>query len=113
MLAVINIQAFSEPQLTNCALQHPSGKANCYSASHEIPRNLWNPKVQCRVQNSPPLTPILSQMNPFDVLVFHLVLSCCLCLDVASGLYIRFPHQNSQCIFLPHTCYMSVLLHPP
>jgi hypothetical protein len=29
ILALINSQAVSEPQLTNCALQHPSGKADC------------------------------------------------------------------------------------
>ena len=115
ILAFNNIQAVSEPQLTSCALQqHSSVKADRCSARQEIPRNVWNPKVHYRVQNSRPLAPILSQMNPFHVLVIHLVLSCCLCLDVLSGLYIRFPHQNSQCIyFLPHTWCMSVPLHPP
>ena len=95
LLAVINIRAVSEPQITNCTLQRPSGTASRYSASQEIPRNLWNPKVQYRLQNCPPLATLLSQINPFDVLVVHLVSSCYLCLDVLSGLYIRFPQQNS------------------
>jgi len=42
----------------------PYWEANRFSASKEIPRILWNPKVQSRIHNSPPPDPNLSQIDP-------------------------------------------------
>jgi hypothetical protein len=61
------------------------------SLSKNILLSLWNPKVYHRVQKSPPLDPILSQMNPFRPSIavslrFSLMLSSHLRLVLPSGL---------------------------
>jgi hypothetical protein len=46
-------------------VEQSSSEANSRLASQEISHLLWNPMVDCRVQNSPQLDHVLSQMNPF------------------------------------------------
>jgi hypothetical protein len=95
--------------------------ANC-AATQEIPRILWNPKVHNRVQKSPSLVPILTQINPIQSIPSHpislrsiLIFYTHLRLGLPSGLLPSgFPTNILYLfVFSPHSCYMPYPSHPP
>ena len=72
--------------------QSPSWEANRFSASQEIPRILWNPKVHYRIHKCPPPVPILSHIDPLHAphptsWRFIRILSSLLRLGLQSGLF--------------------------
>ena len=100
------------------SMQHsPSCEANRFSASQEIPRFLWNPKVHCRIHKCPTPVPILSEFDPVHKTTSHfLKIHLNIILPSMSGspkwsLPFRFPHQNPvyASSLLIHATYPS---HP-
>jgi hypothetical protein len=89
-------------------------EASKHSASQEILRLLWNPKVHYRVHNSPPLAPILREMHPlytFQPISLRSIRNTIL-LSTSRSLPFKFHSQNNVFIsHLSHACYISRLSH--
>ena len=102
--------------LTYSMEQSPSGEANWFLASREIPRILWNPKAYYLSHKCPPPLPILSQINPIHTPTSHfqkILLNIILPSAPVSpkwSVSLRFHHQTPVYTSpLHHTCYIP---HP-
>jgi hypothetical protein len=90
----------------------PPSEASSHSASHKIPRILWNPNIHYRVHNSPPRVLVLSQVNPVhNVLPYSPKIRCNITFPSIPrssewSLPFRFSNQNFSCI-----SHLSCVLH--
>jgi hypothetical protein len=98
--------------LTYSMQQSPSWEANWFSASQEIPRVLWNPKVHYRIHKCPPPVPILSQFDPVHTSTTHFRISILMLSSyyVWGSQVVSFPQvsppETCICPSSPHTRYM-------
>jgi len=97
-------------KITTSIEQKPSCEDNRSSASQEIPRMLWNPKVHYRVSQEPVTCPYPEpqQSNPrphFLNICFNFILPSTHRSSKRS-LSLGFPNQNALCTYPPHTCCM-------
>jgi len=82
--------------------QSPSWEANRFSASQEIPRILWNPKVHYRIHKFTPSLPIPRQLDPVhDPIYYFLKIHLNIIFTSPPGsakwsLSLGLPHENPE-----------------
>jgi hypothetical protein len=95
----------------------PPVETNNPSSGEEIPRLLFNPMLDCRVQNIPPLYPILSQINPVRILNFclfkTLIVAYAYSLCPSGLLHAGFPIKIWYALHPSHACYIHRPSHQP
>jgi len=70
------------------------------STNQEIPHIIWNPKIHCRINKSPPPVPLPSQINPVHAPIPHIDNVVIL----SSHLHLGFPSGSLSKVFLPEYC---------
>jgi hypothetical protein len=100
--------------ITNSMELSPSWEPDSCAATKEFPNILWNLKVHYRVHKSPPLIPILSQINPVHTTPSYLS-KIHLRLGLPSGLFPSGLPTKIVYAFLlsPNVWYMPYPSHPP
>ena len=93
-------------------------RSRAWEAAQEFSRILWNPNVHCRVHNSRPRVPVLSQVQLTPTRHVYtssiLILSPNLLTPFKRSLPFGFSSQKCMCIsVLPRTCSMPRPSHLP
>ena len=99
--------------------QRPSWEANRFSASQEIPRILWYPKVHYSIDKFPPPFPNLNHLDAVHTPTSHfqkIHLNIILPSMPGPPLSLRFHHQNDSPLthtrYMPRPSHSSRFYHP-
>ena len=113
-ISLTSSHLFTSYLLNYSTEQSLSWEANWFSASQEIPRILWNPKVRYHIHKCPSPVPILSQIDPVHIPTSHVLkIQLNTILPPLHGsskwsVSLRFPHQKpAYTSLLPHRCYTT------